>query len=115
MDQTKLESGIETCCNVGSGFILAYFVWAWVVVPLIENGFLTIESTFAITSIFTVVSLVRGYGWRRFFANGVHKKIHVFATYLYQFKTQIQNKVQLSLTYLNKLKNLVRGTNEKQS
>lgn len=65
MRQSKLTSLVEVCLNVGSGFILAFVVWqglAWaydIDMPLWRN--------FQITTIFTLVSLARGYVWRRIF------------------------------------------------
>ena len=64
--QTKLESMIESCLNVGSGFIVALLVWQFVVVPL--WGFeVTMNDNIVVTGIFTAVSLIRGYIWRRVF------------------------------------------------
>ena len=64
--QTKLESFLESCLNVGSGFILALIVWKFVVVPL--WGFtVSTADNLAITGLFTVVSVIRGYMWRRVF------------------------------------------------
>lgn len=65
--QTKLESAIEQLFNIGSGFILAYSIWRFGINPAIAAGHMSVEDSFAITSIFTVVSLVRGYFWRRLF------------------------------------------------
>lgn len=66
MGQSKTESAVEAALNIGSGFILSMLVW-----QLIANPVFGYEVTFgenvALTSIFTVVSLVRSYVWRRFF------------------------------------------------
>ena len=78
MNQTKLESLLESFVNVGSGFIIAFLVWGFIVRPLIYAGYLTIDHTLAITIIFTVISVVRGFIWRRFFNAGIHKIIHKF-------------------------------------
>lgn len=55
---------IETFGNTFSGFALSYLLWVFVVAPLWE-----LETTYAdnfwITCIFTVLSLVRSYCWRR--------------------------------------------------
>jgi len=73
MQQTKIESITESLLNIGSGFILAMFMWEFVVKP-----WLHIESDFvdnlSVTLMFTAVSMVRGYLWRRFFNAGHHLK-----------------------------------------
>lgn len=69
MKQTRTMSAIESVCNVGSGFIIAMIIWRCVVTP-----FLGIEVSYAknlqVTAIFTVVSITRGYIWRRLFNGG---------------------------------------------
>jgi len=63
--QSRLTSIVEVCLNVGSGFVLAFIVWQglawWYVIdmPLTRN--------LQITTIFTVLSIARGYVWRRIF------------------------------------------------
>lgn len=54
----------ETCMNTFSGFALSYLMWVFVVAPLWELD-TTYADNFWITCIFTVLSLVRGYYWRR--------------------------------------------------
>jgi hypothetical protein len=75
MTQTKLESFIETMINVISGFIVSMIIWQFFVAPL-YNIPVTLESNIGITAIFTITSIIRSYYWRRFFAVGLHKKIH---------------------------------------
>ncbi len=61
--QTKIESAIERVADIGSGFIIAWFVYEYFILAnpaLRDNGFL-------VTCIFTAISLVRGYFWRRYF------------------------------------------------
>ena len=77
MNQTKLESFIETLLNIASGFIVSLVVWQWVVAPL-YNIPVDIESNIGITAIFTVTSIIRSYYWRRFFAIGLHQKISMW-------------------------------------
>jgi len=62
--QTRMESFIEAGANIASGFVLSLGVWMFVVMPLwgIE---LKLHDNLAITSIFTVTSLLRSYVWRR--------------------------------------------------
>lgn len=66
MKQSRLESFIEAALNTASGFIVAFFVWQWIVVPLFGLP-VSLALNFWITSIFTVVSVIRSYLWRRFF------------------------------------------------
>lgn len=67
--QTKKGSFFEVCCNMGSGFILAALTWNYVVVRLFDLGldYHHIKNNLLITCIFTVVSLVRSFFWRRMF------------------------------------------------
>lgn len=65
--QSKYQSIIEQTLNVGSGFIISVLVWEFVIKNLIHEGVLSVDSSVWITVIFTVVSFVRGYLWRRFF------------------------------------------------
>ncbi len=76
MEQTKIESGIEQTASIGSGFLISFGVWDWIVAPLIFWGVLQIEDTTLIVGIFTATSFIRGYSWRRFFARGAHKGVH---------------------------------------
>lgn len=73
--QSKLESFIETNLNVATGFLVSLVVWQFIAAPL-YNIPVTIEQNLGITGIFTVSAVLRGYLWRRFFSNGIHKKIH---------------------------------------
>lgn len=65
MKQSRRASLIEVCVSIGTGFILAMCVqvtvaWWW--------GFpLTFFDNLAITGIFTVVSIIRSYVFRRLF------------------------------------------------
>lgn len=77
MEQSKLESFLETSINVGTGFIVSWFVWRYIAAPafgihLSESGNL------AMNLIFTVSAVIRQYFWRRFFAKGVHRRIHAW-------------------------------------
>lgn len=62
--QTKKHSLIEQVLNVGSGFIIALLLWAYVVTPYMGVEY-HLKEGLVITSLFTVVSIVRGYLWRR--------------------------------------------------
>jgi hypothetical protein len=78
MRQTPLESFIEQLFNVGSGFIIAYLVWHLGLTPLIEIGYLSIYNSLTITSVFTVISVIRGFFWRRIFSKRVIHKLSYF-------------------------------------
>lgn len=66
MSQRKAISLLESCTNVGSGFVLSLIVWELVIEPLfgIEKS---LAENIGITGIFTVISIARGYIWRRIF------------------------------------------------
>lgn len=72
---SKLLSHIESTINISSGFVLAYCTQMYVIVPLINAGLINYNWGFTITSVFTVVSYVRSYCWRRFFANKLHEAL----------------------------------------
>jgi hypothetical protein len=65
MKQSRVDSIIEQVFNIGTGFILSYLVWKFAVHPLVEAGYIMIDQSFLITSIFTVVSFIRSYVIRR--------------------------------------------------
>jgi len=64
--QTKRHSLLEQVLNVGSGFVLSSLVWQFVIIKWwdIHTSF---SENLQITSVFTIVSIVRGYVWRRLF------------------------------------------------
>lgn len=74
MRQTRFESLIEASLNTASGFVVSLIVWRWIVAPLMKLP-LDMTSNLVITSIFTVVSILRSYVWRRFFNAGIHKAV----------------------------------------
>ena len=76
MTQNKLESFIEATVNNLSGFFIALGLWAFVVNPLLKSGYLNIDNSITITFIFFIVSMLRTYFWRRFFATGLHTTVH---------------------------------------
>lgn len=73
-EQTRLVSLIESVCNVGSGFLLSLVLWQFVVAPAFGYA-VTMTTNLALTSIFTITSVARGYLWRRFFARGLHQAV----------------------------------------
>ncbi len=70
MSQTRCHSLLEQLLNVGSGFLLSLAVWTWVIVPVWHLPVHTVENL-QITAVFTVLSIARGYVWRRVF-NGIN-------------------------------------------
>jgi F0F1-type ATP synthase membrane subunit a len=76
MKQSRKVSATEAFLNIGSGFIIALIVWQ------LLAGFLGIPMPIGtnvfITSVFTVVSVVRSYIWRRLFTNWLNEKLHKF-------------------------------------
>lgn len=77
MQQTKLESLIETCLNVAIGFCVSYSMWplvAWLYdIPY------SAAQNLGITMIFTVLSITRGYIVRRWFNAGLHEAARTLA------------------------------------
>lgn len=66
MSQSRISSVFEAVLNQLSGFVFSLIVWAYVVAPL--YGFdVNWQQNFEITAMFTVLSVLRSYLWRRFF------------------------------------------------
>ena len=71
--QTRKGSLLETVLNIGSGFMLSWGMWTWVVAPLF--GYATnMKSSLEITILFTVTSVVRSYLWRRGFERWLNRR-----------------------------------------
>ena len=64
--QTRLGSALESLLNIGSGFFLAMVIWQCIANPLYGYD-VTLMENFGLTAIFTSVSLLRSYLWRRYF------------------------------------------------
>lgn len=77
MNQSRLESIIEQWVNVGSGFLVSLFVWQFIVAPW-KGYTVTMQDNLDITTLFTLVSVTRGYVWRRFFNADLHRVVHRF-------------------------------------
>lgn len=75
MKQTKLESLLESLVNTASGFVVSLLVWSWIVVPVWKIP-VSMGQNLAITALFTVVSVIRSYIWRRFFNAAIHRRVH---------------------------------------
>lgn len=70
--QTKKGSMFEVCCNVISGIITALLAWKYIIEPWSvsfcwDMNRMTIMQIVIMNGIFTIVSVVRGYFWRRLF------------------------------------------------
>jgi len=68
VNQSRKESLLEASLDTLSGSVLSYLVWMLVAAPLF-NIPVNHTDTFWITVLFTGVSLVRSYVWRRLFNN----------------------------------------------
>lgn len=62
---------LELCAGVGNGFVVSLAFWTWVVVP-VWNLPVQMSENLQITAAFTVISVARGYVWRRVF-NRLHR------------------------------------------
>lgn len=69
--QSKKSSIIEISLNTGSGFVVSLAATS----ALQAAGLLATMSPLSITCIYTVVSLVRSYVWRRIFNKKVKKVV----------------------------------------
>jgi len=65
-DQSKKASIIESSLNVASGFVLSWLTWCFIV-GSIFNINTNVKQGFKVTCLFTCVSLIRCYVWRRVF------------------------------------------------
>ncbi len=74
MRQSKIQSAIEAVLNVGSGFIIAMLLWQFVAAPLWGYE-VTLLDNLGLTALFTGVSVVRSYIWRRFFERHIMKRV----------------------------------------
>lgn len=73
MQQSKRVSAVEATLNIGSGFILSMMIWQ-LIAPLLGYD-ITITENVQLTSVFTVVSLIRSYAWRRIFTR-LDRRLH---------------------------------------
>ena len=74
MNQPRLHSFIEAWASTAIGFVISWLttilIMPWFGMPNVTAG-----KSFAITSIFTVASVLRGYFVRRWFNNLLHKQL----------------------------------------
>ena len=64
MSQKRTHSLAEVCLSVASGFVVSAIAWELIVKP-VWNIETTISENLQITAFFTVLSITRGYLWRR--------------------------------------------------
>ena len=76
MNQTKLESLLETTVNIVTGFIISWLVWLFIVPIFWPEHASSVGVAFGLTCLFTVTSFARSYIWRRFFNAEIHKAIN---------------------------------------
>jgi hypothetical protein len=63
--QKKTHSFLEACLNTATGFVISYAA-GWIVFPWFGFAW-TPEKGLGLTLIFTVISVIRSYAWRRIF------------------------------------------------
>jgi len=73
--QSRLESVFETAANTFSGFAVSWAAYQYIVIPY-RSFFAEYGEAFWITVLFTVISLIRSYVWRRFFNADLHRWLH---------------------------------------
>jgi len=73
MGQSRFVSFLEVSMNVASGFLLAMFIWQFIVPTFYPHLTPSLSENVAMTTVFTVASVARGYLWRRAFANGFYE------------------------------------------
>ena len=77
MNQSRVESFVEQAVNLFFKFWVAAACWKFIVSPLITAGILSYQESIPITIIFTVLSLIQGYFWRRVFNSiDLHQLVH---------------------------------------
>lgn len=69
--QSRFSSALEAFLNTASGFVISYLA-TFIVYPMFGAHF-SAEQNFWIVTIFTVISVVRSYFWRRIFNHHLTK------------------------------------------
>jgi hypothetical protein len=80
MQQTKIDSFIETLVNTFIGFWVSW--WAWIPIAWYYDVPLNSSSHFGIIACFTILSVLRGYIVRRWFATWLHNLSLKIATFI---------------------------------
>ena len=76
--QSKTESFIESFVNIFSGFVISLLLQIFVVAPLFKLQ-LSFTQNIAMTLLYTVVSIIRSYLWRRYFNQRLMNKLHAMS------------------------------------
>jgi len=84
--QTRLMSLAETIVGVVCGFLVAMTLWRVIVTPYLDIP-VSYEKNFMVTTLFTVVSIVRTYTVRRIFNGKMWKRLRVFTCTFYTERT----------------------------
>lgn len=66
MSQSRKHSLMESLLNTASAFVISWLTM-WFIVPLIWPIDTGAERSFWITVMYTVMSIIRNYFWRRYF------------------------------------------------
>lgn len=64
--QSRIGSAVEACANTLSGYVLSVLTWRVISGPVLHAPFETGQAMY-ICAIFTIVSVIRSYIWRRIF------------------------------------------------
>lgn len=64
--QSQMSSLIEQVLQVGTGFLISLLFWAYIIVPLWDIP-VSFGDNLVITAMFTILSITRGYVFRRIF------------------------------------------------
>ncbi len=78
MKQTRAISLIEAVVNITSGLLISAVVW--MTIGPMFGYYVTWSIAIGFSSVFTIVSIIRSYLWRRWFENRLngwlHKKLY---------------------------------------
>lgn len=72
--QSKIESLLEKSLDTISGFILSVLLFQFIIIPMYNLNSKSYDSI-EIVLMFTIVSIIRGYMWRRVFNAKLKKRI----------------------------------------
>ena len=74
MNQTKTISLIEATVNMLSGVVLSILVWM-LIGPMFGYAVTLVDAS-GFTLVFTVISIIRSYIWRRLFVSYLDRFLH---------------------------------------
>ena len=80
MDQSLLESIIESITDTLSGIGISWLAMLYVIPLFYPDYQPSVGPALGIVLLFTAISLVRKFFWRRVFATGLHRVVHKFVT-----------------------------------